>query len=545
MEEFWSQNTTLIIVSLIFSILLTWFIGLLPVILIRYILIRKPLSRKISLSLSSFFWLVNILLFTLLGSESTTHVSLSLAALVSYYLYRVPKSLRVLLNDFLNFWPSFNSLSLFLWLRYLRKKKIVFLSIAAIALSVALLIVVDSLFTGYIEAMKRDAAGELGDVYLWSGSGVIDKYDSLLERLEEIEEVVAAGPVGFGGGLLWLESGDVREVMIRGIEPAYEKGFVDWEKILIRQGGEGAGGVSFEVPGYPQDDGCWLGVGIAAEPNEQTDEYDLAAVRKLIGKRVVLTTAGAGGKLRTVKLRIADVALTETFQGDKSLFIPLKKLNAITYGDETSQSGLTKIKLKERVDAAWMKAVIFGVWNRFAIEELGLDSDTIARSGVQTQQENMGDFFDELGRQKSVLLLIFGVICSVAVLLVFCIFYMIVQMRQKDIAIIKSCGATSGAAAMIFAGFGGCVGAIGSGVGIILGYLVTRNINTLEEWVRIGFGLKLWRSSSYMLKTIPNEVDWPAVLPIVVAAVAGSVLGALIPAIVAARTQPVKILRYE
>jgi ABC-type lipoprotein release transport system permease subunit len=57
-------------------------------------------------------------------------------------------------------------LKLFLWLRYLRKKKIVFLSIAAVALSVSLLIVVSSLFTGFIKAFQRAAVEAIGDVVL-------------------------------------------------------------------------------------------------------------------------------------------------------------------------------------------------------------------------------------------------------------------------------------------------------------------------------------------------------------------------------------------
>ena len=57
-------------------------------------------------------------------------------------------------------------LKLFLWLRYLRKKKIVFLSIAAVALSVSLLIVVASLFTGFIETFDKAAVEAVGDVIL-------------------------------------------------------------------------------------------------------------------------------------------------------------------------------------------------------------------------------------------------------------------------------------------------------------------------------------------------------------------------------------------
>jgi len=74
---------------------------------------------------------------------------------------------------------------------------------------------------------------------------------------------------------------------------------------------------------------------------------------------------------------------------------------------------------------------------------------------------------------------------------------------------------------------------------------VTRNINTIEEWVRVLFGLKIWRSSVYMFSKIPNEVDWGWALVIVLSAVIASGIGALIPAIIAWRSRPVSILRYE
>lgn len=436
-------------------------------------------------------------------------------------------------------------LKLFLWLRYLRKKKIVLLSITAVALSVALLIVVNSLFSGYIKVMEKNATASMGDIHLWPGWATIPKYDTLLERLENLDDVEAAAPFSFNRGLLWLESGDVREVAIRGIEPQREVGFTNWKESLLRQQGA-AEQVNFEVPDYSDDDGCWLGVGVVAEPDEQTDEYDLTEVRRLIGKRVVLTTIGAGGKRKVKKLRISDIAFTQTYFGDRTLYLPLKKLNTIIFGDDTTQhTWMTKIKLKDGADAVSMKGVIRKVWERFATEELGWAAEAIARMSIGTTQEEQSEYFAELHKQMAILLLIFGVVCSVVVLLIFCIFYMIVMTKQKDIAIMKSCGATSGSAALIFTGFGGCVGIAGSCLGVLFGYVVTSNINTLEEWVRIIFGLKLWRSSSYMLNTIPSQVDWPAIWPIVLIAVAGCCLGALIPAIVAARVSPVKILRYE
>ena len=144
-----------------------------------------------------------------------------------------------------------------------------------------------------------------------------------------------------------------------------------------------------------------------------------------------------------------------------------------------------------------------------------------------------------------VLLLIFGVISFGVVLLVFCIFCMIVRLKQKDIAIIKSCGATSSSVAFVFVGFGACIGTVGSGLGAVLGYIITRNVNTIEDWIRIIFGLKLWKSSVYLFSKIPNEVNWSWALRIVLMAIIAAAIGTLIPAIVAARTKPVNILRYE
>lgn len=151
----------------------------------------------------------------------------------------------------------------------------------------------------------------------------------------------------------------------------------------------------------------------------------------------------------------------------------------------------------------------------------------------------------ELRKQGGVLLLIFGVISFSVVVLVFCIFYMIVRLKRKDIAILRSCGVGRASVISIFLGFGVSVGVVGSGIGALLGYLITANINAIENAIRVTLGLQLWQSSVYMFTKIPNEVDWSASLPILASAVVAATLGALLPAILAARTRPVEVLRYE
>ncbi|MHC4244872.1 MAG: hypothetical protein ACYSU4_20875, partial [Planctomycetota bacterium] len=124
-------------------------------------------------------------------------------------------------------------LKLFLWLRYLRKKKIVFLSIAAVALVVSLLIVVASLFTGFIKVFEQSAVKARGDVVLEPPMRFAE-YPVLIEQLEKIGAVEAATAVLSAQGLLLVDMGDVRAVSIRGIEPERRDKVTGFQQSLIK-----------------------------------------------------------------------------------------------------------------------------------------------------------------------------------------------------------------------------------------------------------------------------------------------------------------------
>ena len=447
-------------------------------------------------------------------------------------------------------------LKLFLWLRYLRKKKIVFLSITAVSLSAALLIVVASLFTGFINAFEQSAVEAVGDIVL-APPVKFAKYQLFIERLEQVRQVKAATATLSSQGLLHLGKGNVRAVKLSGIEPESRakvtglKQFLHKQKDLPRE-------PSFEVPGLPEKLGGFVGIGVVAEPDEKTDEYDFAEIEKMVGQQVVLTTGAVsraqenkstGGqfKRKTVKLVIADIVFTGVYDLDKSyVYLPIERLQRILYPNQAGQvADQIQIKLTGDTQADVAMAQIRGLWRQFATEQLGWGPYLINETIIITAREMQSPLVAAFRKQLGILLLIFGVVSFTVVLLILCIFYMIVETRQKDIAIIKSCGATGSSVALIFVGFGAFVGIIGSGAGAIMGYIVTKNINTIEEWIRIIFGLKLWKSSVYMFSKIPNEIDWDSALPIILSAVIAASLGALIPAIIAVRTRPVNILRYE
>jgi len=447
-------------------------------------------------------------------------------------------------------------LKLFLWLRYLRKKKIVLLSIAAVALSCSLLIVVTSLFNSFINAFEQSAVETMGDVVL-TPPIKFTNYPMLIERLEGLVAVEAATATISAPGLVHLGKGNVRAVIIWGIEPGRRQKVTGFKRFLLKQKNS-ATAPSFATDSATGKLGGFVGVGVVAEPDEKTDEYDFGEIEKMMGKRAVLTTGaavessvddnrGRQFKRRVLPFTIADVLFTGMYYVDeKFVYLPIEQLQKILYPNE--EGGIAdqiQIKLTDDAQTDAAMAQIRGVWEEFAEKQLGWGSYLISQAEVSTSKQMQSQYAAELRKQMGVLLFIFGVISLTVVVLVFCIFYMIVETRQKDIAVIRSCGASGGAVALTFVGFGACVGIIGSVLGAVLGYAVTKNINAIEEWIRVIFGLKLWKSSVYMFSKIPNEVDWAWALPIIFFAVAAAVVGALIPAVVAARTEPVNILRYE
>ncbi|MFY2507826.1 hypothetical protein ACN3E9_05970 [Vibrio pectenicida] len=70
------------------SFVITWSIGLLPPVLIRYAIMRRPLSKWVAIVVCAVFWFINIIIFTALGSQSKTQAALYLIAFVSYWILR-------------------------------------------------------------------------------------------------------------------------------------------------------------------------------------------------------------------------------------------------------------------------------------------------------------------------------------------------------------------------------------------------------------------------------------------------------------------------
>ncbi|MCD6392582.1 MAG: FtsX-like permease family protein [Planctomycetes bacterium] len=455
-------------------------------------------------------------------------------------------------------------LSFFLCLKYLRRRKIVFLSIAAVAMSCALLITVASLFTGFINAVENGVGEHMGDIVIAAPSGTkISGYDKLIDDLAAHPLIDGATAVLESQGLLHLPNGNVRAVRIWGIELPRRTQVSPVEEFLINPTPEGRS-PSFALDTDGGELGGFVGIGVVAKPDDRTDEYDIAGVRsEFLGHKVTLTTgtvvdtasisagaesasSGARFKRKTLKFSIANVVYSGMYEFDRNfVFLPISMLSEKLYPDRGNVAGMIQIRLSEAgqdkpIDEV-VKEVEENVWLPFAKGRF----NWARYAKVESSKKMQARLIAEYKKQMAMLMLIFGVVSGGVVILIFCIFYLIVMTKQKDIAIVKSCGLGSGAVATMFVLFGFAVGAAGSALGVGLGCLVTKNVNTVEQWISMALGLKIWKSSTYMFSRIPNEVDWTSVVWIVAAAVVAAGVGALIPAIAAARLKPVEILRYE
>lgn len=451
-------------------------------------------------------------------------------------------------------------LKLLLCMKYLTRRKIVLLSIVAVALSCGLLISVASLFGGFIKAVESASSDNMGDVIIGSpvNTIIIHRLDELTEQLENIDGVECATGILTSHGLALKGKGDVKRVSIWGVDLKKQLIVTSFKQTLIKQSG-----ISCEPDfNYLQNSDflCgFIGLGISSSPDSKTDEYDFEKASEIVGKKIVLMTGTATQqssesgaiefKRKNISVRVSDLVFSGVHEFDNSLvYLPIDKLSEKLYPQSNSYGGFAHavmIKLNSSADGKSVLAEIENVWKKFAVEKLGWSNNMLSYVQAKSTVELQRRLVDEYRKQMGMLMVVFGVISVGVIFLISCIFYMMILTRQKDIAIIKSFGGGAVTIATIFLSFGLAIGIAGSMLGVGFGYIFTKNVNQIEHWISVVSGMKIWKSSIYMFDKIPNELDVNAVVWVTLASLIAAVIGAVVPAVVASKINPVKILRYE
>ncbi len=259
-------------------------------------------------------------------------------------------------------------------------------------------------------------------------------------------------------------------------------------------------------------------------------------------------------------LRYVDDSRTGIFEiDDLCIYVDLDMLQHKLAMDPQplADGGMTSARVNQLLvglragnDLEVSKAVVAAAWEKFLLslgDQLSMaDERALSFVDVMTWEDLQRPFIAAVEKEKVLVTLLFSLISLVAIVLVGCVFYMIVEKKTRDIGILKAIGASAQGVAGLFVVYATAVGVCGAILGILLGSVFVWNINDIQAFLAsLNPQLRVWSPEVYSFDKIPEIVKtWDAV-GIAVVAVLASVVGSFIPAAIAGRIWPVDALRYE
>ena len=412
---------------------------------------------------------------------------------------------------------------LFIGLRYLKAKRkstfislITLISVAGVALGVMALIIVLAVMTGFEEDLKEKILGTNAHIVVLSGTGAMEEYPQLLKKVEGMEGVVAATP--FIYNQVMLSTGkNVSGVVLRGIDVATDAKVTNLHKSMV----EG------NLESLEDEVGKTPGVVIGKELAKNLGLY-LGETVDVISPMGNITPLGMMPKLN--RFRITGIFNTGMFEYDSTLaYVSLSQAQQfLGLGDV-----VTGVQLKVRD--------VYKTGELVTVLSKELGHSYQVRDWMQMNK----NILFALKTEKSVMFIILTLIVLVAAFGIASTLFMVVMEKTRDIAILKSMGATSRSILRIFVFEGIIIGVLGTAIGVLSGLLIALNLESIVSVVQKVTGFELFSKDIYYLDHFPSQVIPSDVVLISVTAVLISFAATLYPSWAASRMSPAEALRYE
>jgi lipoprotein-releasing system permease protein len=211
------------------------------------------------------------------------------------------------------------------------------------------------------------------------------------------------------------------------------------------------------------------------------------------------------------------------------IFMPLQQAQ-LFFGRENTVDAI-EVRVADPDKAAQLKAAISRAAGPTAL--------------VADWTQRDSSYWGALKVERNVMRLILMLIVAIAALNIISGLTMLVKNKGRDIAILRTMGASQASILRIFVMAGASIGLSGTLAGLLLGVLFCANITTIQAFVEWLTGTAVFSADIYFLAHIPAKIDWSEVAGIVGISTAMSILATLPPAIRASRLDPVEALRYE
>jgi len=405
---------------------------------------------------------------------------------------------------------------LFISLRYLKAKRkqvfisiITILSVAGVALGVMALIIVLSVMSGFEEDLKKKILGTNAHlVVLQQGSGMRN-YSEILKKVEEVKGVSAATPFIFTQAMLSSDN-NVHGIVLRGIDPITAGKVINIENTLKK--GSMANLQKADGEGQP---GIFIGKELAQTLGVMLDDTV-----------VVVSPTGALGPLGTgppmKKFRVSGIFDSGMYEYDTSMaYISLTSAQKFLAMADT----VTGLEVK--------------VEDIYAVKRIGdrIRKDLGFPFWTKDWMQMNRSLFAALKLERTVMFIILVLIVLVAAFGIVSTLIMVVMEKNKDIAILKSMGATPRSIMRIFIAEGLIIGIVGTLFGLLGGYAVCL-ILAKYQFITLP-------SDIYYISSLPVKMNILDFFLVAISAMGISFLATLYPSWQAARLDPAEALRYE
>ena len=404
--------------------------------------------------------------------------------------------------------------------RYLRaRRKEGFVSVIAafsflgIVLGVATLIIVMAVMNGFRQELLSRVLGLNGHIGIYSIHGsVLSDYDELAEKAGELDGVKMVMPL-IEGQVMVSSVRSAQGAIVRGIRP---EDFMK-RKILSEN----------MIGGSPQaffdPDTVFIGDRLAHKLGVYVGEEIT-----LISPKGTVTAFGSVPRMRSYT--VGGTFEVGMYEYDSSfIFMPLADAQKFFNMDETVTNLEVFLDRHDLVPSVQ--------------KQIGSKLGPGIR--VYDWQRSNAAFFNAIQVERNVMFLILTLIILVASFNMISGLIMLVKDKGRDIAVLRTMGATRGMVMRIFFMSGASIGFFGTLFGVIFGLLFCDNIENIRRFLESLTGTDLFSAEIYFLSRLPAEVDPVEVVAVVIMALFLSFAATIYPSWRAARLDPVEALRYE